>query len=146
RVQPPGAIDSARASRDWAAYASGLRPGGDMQPLQQLKDGIASFLRARTKAELLAGAIEDGVLIVPVSTTHDLLESPQLAARGYWWQSRGATFPGPFAHFSTQPIALKNPAPAPEASKPQFRTAVSQRGQTPLRNSADAPLAGVKVL
>jgi crotonobetainyl-CoA:carnitine CoA-transferase CaiB-like acyl-CoA transferase len=38
----------------------------------------------KTKAELMAGAIERRIMLYPLSTTADLLESPQLAARHFW--------------------------------------------------------------
>ena len=149
-LERTGSIDSSLASFDWPTHLAGLKPGADMQPLQRLKDAIGTFLMSRTKAELLAGAIEHGVLIVPVSSTHDLLESPQLAARDYWWRSRGTTFPGPFAHFSSQPIELKNPAPALNATE---RAAFRPRARSLEHDTEGSdpsvsclPLEGVNVL
>lgn len=45
---------------------------------------FAKFFLTHTKAELYQGATKRGAWIFPVNTVADLLEDPQLGARGYW--------------------------------------------------------------
>ena len=45
---------------------------------------VERFTLAKTKAELLEGALERGLLIAPITTVEEVVESPQLAAREYW--------------------------------------------------------------
>ena len=44
----------------------------------------ADFFEARTKAELYEGAVERGIILYPVNTIKEVVESPQLAARDFF--------------------------------------------------------------
>ena len=56
---------------------------------------VLAFLRSRTKAELHPWSLETKALVAKIATARDLLEDPQLEARGYWQQVGGHTVPGP---------------------------------------------------
>ncbi|MEK7216866.1 MAG: CoA transferase, partial [Chloroflexota bacterium] len=71
----------------------------------------ARFLRTRTKREIMDRAVRDKVNLAPIYNTADLLEDPQLRARGFWQQVGGRTHPGPFAQCSGTPIRLGAAAP-----------------------------------
>jgi len=140
-----GAITDALATLDWATYVGTLRTGGDPMPMQQLVESIGRFLGARTKQELLTGALQYGALVVPVSTVQDLLGDRQLADRGFWWESNGVKLPGAFAKFSAQPLRLTHAAPALNQN--------ARLRSRPLPAAPDAsvarrplPLEGIKVL
>jgi benzylsuccinate CoA-transferase BbsE subunit len=45
---------------------------------------FGKFFKAHTKAELCREALTRGIVLFPASTPKDLLEDPQLEARGYW--------------------------------------------------------------
>jgi crotonobetainyl-CoA:carnitine CoA-transferase CaiB-like acyl-CoA transferase len=45
---------------------------------------IEPYIQGRTKAELFAVALREGILLAPANSTKDLVESPQLGARDYW--------------------------------------------------------------
>ena len=86
-----------------------------------MKDGIEEptnrFLVARTKAELLEGATKHRVMLYPVSTTKEILESVQLAARGYWAEvahpelGDTITYPGVPIHSSEAFSGISRRAP-----------------------------------
>lgn len=88
---------------------------------QETKNGIEEptrgFLMARTKAELLEGAIRHRVMLYPVSTTKEILESAQLAARGYWTAVEHPelgdtiTYPGVPIHSSEASSRISRRAP-----------------------------------
>jgi crotonobetainyl-CoA:carnitine CoA-transferase CaiB-like acyl-CoA transferase len=143
-----GALPAALAELDWPTYMGSLRGGGDRAPLNELNAHIARFLAARSKAQLLDGALRHGALLVPVATTHDLLQSPQLAERHFWWDSGGVTLPGAFARFSTQPVTLRRRAPALGAHpEPLFRpraTTLAPAGE--IASTKALPLDGINVL
>ncbi|MGD9753739.1 MAG: CaiB/BaiF CoA transferase family protein [Acidimicrobiia bacterium] len=84
-LREEGAIDDELAELPWRTHLRAVR-SGDLPntALQQLVDAVGGFLRTRTKAELLAAALDRRLLLVPVSTVGDLLDSPQLAERGFW--------------------------------------------------------------
>ena len=70
------------------------------------------FLRSKTKRELHQWSLESKALVAKIATTKDLIEDPQLEARGFWQHVGGHTVPGPFARFSRTPIGARRPAPA----------------------------------
>lgn len=88
---------------------------------QETKNGIEEptrrFLMARTKAELLEGATRHRVMLYPVSTTKEILESAQLAARGYWTAVEHPelgdtiTYPGVPIHSSEASSGISRRAP-----------------------------------
>jgi crotonobetainyl-CoA:carnitine CoA-transferase CaiB-like acyl-CoA transferase len=87
----------------------------------ELADAIveptAKFFMAHTRAELLKGAVKHKAMLCPVATTSDILESPQLAARGFWTAvehpelGTTITYPGAFAHSSATPPRIRCRAP-----------------------------------
>ena len=72
---------------------------------------VLAFLRSKTKAELHPWSLETKALVAKIATARDLLEDPQLEARGYWQQVGGHTVPGPFVRLSRTPIGSIEPAP-----------------------------------
>ena len=54
------------------------------EELTRLTDNIYEFIKTKTKAELFEAALEKGILLSPITTVKDVVESPQLAARGFW--------------------------------------------------------------
>ena len=79
--------------------------------------------RRRTKAELLAAALERGLLIAPVATLAEVAAEQQLAARDYFQTpdapggGPGRPPSGPFAKFAAQP----DPLPPPRADDRRAR-------------------------
>ncbi|MDP6127628.1 MAG: CoA transferase [Dehalococcoidales bacterium] len=73
------------------------------EEMDQIEEPTARFFMSHTKAELLDGAVKNKVMLYPVSTTADLLENVQLAAREFWQEVKHPelgttiTYPGPFA-------------------------------------------------
>jgi crotonobetainyl-CoA:carnitine CoA-transferase CaiB-like acyl-CoA transferase len=113
-----GFVDEATRDKDWPGFAAALLSGAEpISELERCTAALERFTLAHTKAELLEGALRRQLLIVPVSTTADIVASEQLAARDYWTAvehpERGATFtyPGPFAKFSATPLRYRHRPP-----------------------------------
>ena len=113
-----GFADEATRDKDWLNYTTLLVAG--QEPVSELfrcQEVIREFTKAHTKQELFELALERGLLIVPVTTTDELLHSEQLQARDYWTAiehpeiGRSVTYPGPFAKFSRTPIAYRRRPP-----------------------------------
>jgi crotonobetainyl-CoA:carnitine CoA-transferase CaiB-like acyl-CoA transferase len=113
-----GVVDETMRDKDWLNYTVLLMSG--QEPLDELlrcTQAIERFTRRHTKAELFGGALRRGLLLVPVATTADVLQSEQLAARDYWQGieqpqlGRMLTYPGPFAKLSATPIEYRRRAP-----------------------------------
>jgi crotonobetainyl-CoA:carnitine CoA-transferase CaiB-like acyl-CoA transferase len=75
------------------------------------------FFMAKTKAELMEGAIKYRIMLYPISNTADLLESPQLASRGFWTDvehpelNDTIRYPGKWANNSETPPQISRRAP-----------------------------------
>ena len=106
-----GFVDDATRDKDWVSYATLVITG--QEPLSELArclGCIREWTLSHTKDELFEMALTRGLLIVPVSTTEDVVHSKQLAERDFWRDlfhaelSRTVRYPGPFAKFSKTPI------------------------------------------
>ncbi|HEX2466391.1 MAG TPA: CoA transferase, partial [Thermoanaerobaculia bacterium] len=149
-----GALDRESRSRKWGddvrAVVAGAAPAND---LTSLLDRIAAFLRPRTKAELLDATLERSLLMVPVATTLDVLESPQFAARGFWIEhdhesSPAVRYPGAFARLSRTPLGAGRRAPRVGEHTVEVLTETargSQHAAAPA-GADEPPLADVRIL
>jgi len=113
-----GFCDEATRDRDWLTYDARLISGAvAAEEYEQLKLIVERFTRSLTKAELLKLALERALLIAPVATIEEVVESPQLAAREYWRPlehpelGTAMRYPGPFARFSETPITYRRRPP-----------------------------------
>jgi crotonobetainyl-CoA:carnitine CoA-transferase CaiB-like acyl-CoA transferase len=154
-----GFVDAATRDKDWLNYGTLLITG--QEPLSELErciTAIERFTLSKTKEELFREALRRGLLIVPVSTTADLLRSEQLTARAYWTPvsheglEKPVLYPGPFARFSATPIRYRRPAPRlGEHDEEVDREWTTMPAPTPAatlhgNGTPRLPLAGVKVL
>jgi crotonobetainyl-CoA:carnitine CoA-transferase CaiB-like acyl-CoA transferase len=108
-----GFCDEATRDQDWIAFGDLLFKGQVVEEYERLKRLVEHFTKTKTKAELLQGALERVLLIAPITTVEDVVQSNQLAARQYWQAvdhpELGQTFPypGPFGRFSAAPITYR---------------------------------------
>jgi crotonobetainyl-CoA:carnitine CoA-transferase CaiB-like acyl-CoA transferase len=84
----------------------------------RVEAAVTAFTRTRTKQELyLEGAIARRILMAPVSSTRDIAEDAQLAARDYWRKldhpdlGEDVVYCGPFIRLSETPIRQTRRAP-----------------------------------
>jgi len=107
-----GLVASSRALTEWAnslGYAGELKDYdwtkmdfGSMSQaeLDRVQDALKPFLLSRTKAEIMAKAVEKSLVMVPVNNARDVLESPQYRAREFFHcvehpeLGRALTYPG----------------------------------------------------
>ena len=103
---------------DWIHFVDGVMTGRiPITEYDRIQQVAADFTATRTKAELLEVALEHRLLIVPVATVADVVESPQYTERGFWREiSTGGIdsvrYPGPFAQLSATPLDLSMPPPS----------------------------------
>ena len=104
------------AAVDWARFEVTTLTQDEVD---RLEVPIEAFLATLTKREFMAGAIRRGMLGYPVSTTKDIAEDPQLAARGFWQElatpGSGSRLrhPGGFAVVNGTRLGPTRPAPLP---------------------------------
>ncbi|MFC1929188.1 CoA transferase, partial [Chloroflexota bacterium] len=83
----------------------------------RILEPTAKFFMSHTKAELMEGALKHHVMLFTLSTTKDILENDQLAARGFWVElehpeiGTTITYPGAFAQLSGAPPRISRRAP-----------------------------------
>jgi crotonobetainyl-CoA:carnitine CoA-transferase CaiB-like acyl-CoA transferase len=153
-----GFCDEATRDRDWSTYDARLISGEvPVEEYEALKMTVERFTRSLTKAELLKLALERALLIAPVATIEEVVQSPQLAAREYWQAldhpELGAVmrYPGPFARFSETPITYRRRPPAigehdEEILSDADNSVSRQRPLASLTLTNQLPLSGLKIV
>lgn len=170
-VNEAGFCDRAMRDKDWVGYLDLLESGEEpIEEWERAKAAVEAFTRSKTKDELLAGAMERGLLMAPISTPADVLASEQLAAREFFEEvehpatGRALRVPGAFARCSPTPLRPLGPAPlvgqhtadvlADGAEPPTITTGVPPQpaahpgpgGGLAARLGGDLPLSGLRVL
>jgi crotonobetainyl-CoA:carnitine CoA-transferase CaiB-like acyl-CoA transferase len=117
-IYEEGFCDAATRDKDWIGFLNVLLITPEaVEEYERLKQIVEEFTLTKTKAELMQGALERGLLIAPVTTVDEVVHSEQLAARDYWRLlghpelGRAVRYPGAFAQFSTTPIAYRHRPP-----------------------------------
>jgi crotonobetainyl-CoA:carnitine CoA-transferase CaiB-like acyl-CoA transferase len=117
-IYEEGLCDDATHDMDWVGFGGALFAGGEaIATFERLKLIVEDFTKTKTKAELLQGALDRTLLIAPVSTLDEVVNSPQLAARQYWQELEHpelgckVKYPGPFVKFSETPITYRRRPP-----------------------------------
>ena len=147
-----GECDAELAEKDWVGFGARILRGQEtMETLLRAQAAVAAATAKRTKAELLALAMEKKFLIAPSATPSDLLASEQFAARGTLESVAGVVAPGRFAVLARSPIAPATPPPALGASAArvlrEWSTPRADAWAAPAAGGSQAlPLAGLKVL
>jgi crotonobetainyl-CoA:carnitine CoA-transferase CaiB-like acyl-CoA transferase len=89
----------------------------DQEYVNGIIEPVTKFFKLHTKRELLEGAVKRHIMLFPLGSAKDTLESSQLAAREYWVEVEHPelgdtiTYPGPFIKLSETPVAIKRRAP-----------------------------------
>jgi crotonobetainyl-CoA:carnitine CoA-transferase CaiB-like acyl-CoA transferase len=138
---------------DWGGVALQIMQG-QVTPEQwaPVTAGMEALIAGRTKAELMSEAISRRLLIAPVFSVADLLDSDHLAQRGFLVEGGAGLRLGPFARLSESPLPLTESGPRfwqersafdarPLAASPSGRD--ESGGDT---EGGGGPLAGLKVL
>jgi len=113
-MEEEGAADEFLKNIDWDHLD--LAAAGQ-EFVNKMSEQTARFFMSKTKKELFEGAVKRRILLYPVSTSEDIVNSPQLAARGFFKQvdhpelNTSITYPGPFANVIGQPLKIARRAP-----------------------------------
>ena len=107
--------------RDWVTWnLSALQAQGEdgVNDVRIVEDYFSRFFLTKSKSELFQRAFTDRILLAPCNSVQDILDDPQLEARGFWTQvhhpalDRALTYPGAYIKLSETPIVYRRPAPA----------------------------------
>jgi formyl-CoA transferase len=80
-MEEEGMSDDILRRINWSDFDWGSTSAEDGDRIQ---DCFARFFKAKTKAELLEGAIKRDVMIQPFATPEEVMNHPQLKVRDYW--------------------------------------------------------------
>ena len=100
--------------KDWSAFNVAT---ATQREIDELEQPFVAFLSRRTKAEFSSESLKRRILGYPVADVRDIRTDPQLAAREFWQVvehpelDAAVSYPGPFARFSTTPLAIAHRAP-----------------------------------
>ncbi len=101
-------------SIDWATLDMALMSQDDITRIEKL---TCAFFVTRTKAELLEGALRHRVMLYPISTAKDMVESVQLESREFWTGTEhpelgeSILYPGAFTRTTEAPPRILRRAP-----------------------------------
>ena len=114
-IYEEGYCDAATRDKDWLDYGNMLIDGREpSEEYERVTEVVGRFCADRTKAELLEAALDRMLLIAPISTPRDLLDSVHFREREFFEfvkdeQLSGDTIlaPGPWHRSSrTKPVRL----------------------------------------
>lgn len=161
-IYEEGFCDEETRDRDWLRFGEGLLAGRiAVEEYETLKRVIEVFTITKTKSELLRAALDRGLLIAPLATVEEVVESEQLAARQYWLEldhpelKTSFRYPGPFAKLSGSPIEYRRRPPligehneeiVAEVIKPDALGMREPRAAGAEEAAGQPPLADLKVL
>ena len=109
--------DEATRNTDWVGFGGVLFSGQGFEEYERLKLIVEEFTKTKTKAELLQGALDRGLVMAPITRIDEVVSSPQLASRQYWTElyhpelGQSFRYPGPFVKFSETPITYRRRPP-----------------------------------
>lgn len=160
-IHEDGFCDAATRDLDFVDLGMALQTGRvGFDEVVRIQAIIAEWAATKTKGELLQGTLDRTLLIAPISTMADVLDSPQLAARAYWDQVGDLRLPGAMVKASATPLPRLAAAPDPAGStasndplwaRPRVTTPTPPITPTPPAApgtggaGGDGPLAGLKV-
>lgn len=153
-VHDCGFCDEATRDKDWIAYTELLMTGKEpISEFERVKRAIAACTASKTKAELLQVALDRALLMAPMRTLAEVVESEQLAARGYLVELEAqdgtrVRHPGPFACFAATPIRYRRRAPKLNEHAGELRAQARAAAPRPAAPApaGGRPLEGLKVL
>jgi crotonobetainyl-CoA:carnitine CoA-transferase CaiB-like acyl-CoA transferase len=116
-MESEGKLPAILKNYDWTKFNLLAGGGITQEDVDRLREPIGKFFMEYTKKELFERGMKHLCSIYPLASTQDIIDSPQLAARGFWQQIEhpelGATlsYPGAFVTTSESPPSISRKAP-----------------------------------
>ena len=112
-MEEEGFGEPALSEADFGEFGFGQAPDALMEAMDK---ALSLFFRSKSKRYLAAEALDRRILLFPVNDPADVLEYPQLAARGFFRQAEGPdgapmTTLGPWARSSAGAMCVGRRAP-----------------------------------
>lgn len=113
-MEEEGMLDDYLKNMDWLQFNLELT---NQETIDRIAEPTIRFLMTHTKQELFEGAIKRRVMLYPVSSAEDILQSRQLESRNFWQKvehpelGTKITYPGAFVNASEAPPKIYRRAP-----------------------------------
>lgn len=85
--------------------------------IEKVENALIKFLMTKTKQQLYDEALKRRLILAPICTPEDIIESDQLQERGFWEKvehrelGESLTYCGPWAKLSETPLKIRSRAP-----------------------------------
>ncbi len=155
-VYDEGFCDQETRDKDWIEYGLLLMTGAEpIAEFERVKNCVAACTASKTKAELLQAAMQRHLLLAPMFTIEDVVNSDQFHARRFFTKPEGDSpsariqYPGPFARFSATPLRLNRRPPEIGEHTRQILSEMKAMPQVQVKGGErpdPTPLADVKIL
>jgi len=154
-VHEEGLCAEADLSWNWGQVAAEMMQGRiTAEQWAPVQEGIEALIAGRTKAELMDAAVARRLLIAPVLTVGDVLDSEHLKQRDFVQSRSEGRRLGPFARLAASPLPLREGVARSWEAVPSTASATdavlnTSTGPEPLGflpEPGQRPLAGLKVL
>ncbi|MFN0028725.1 MAG: CaiB/BaiF CoA transferase family protein [Acidimicrobiales bacterium] len=157
-IYAEGECELADLEFEWIDFVAKVMAGQKSpNDYTHIQDVAEAFTSKRTKAELLAAALERRLLMVPIANVADVVHTEHYEARHFWRTVELPTLdhpikvPGPFVKMSKTPLVIESPAPAIGEHGDAVLADTTRRPETPAtpeRTPArtGGALQGVKIL
>jgi crotonobetainyl-CoA:carnitine CoA-transferase CaiB-like acyl-CoA transferase len=131
---------------DWSHFIADTAQGKLGIPrLNAAMEVVRAYLATQTKRQLQDFSVAERILLGPVFDLRDVLDDPQLRARGYWHELAGRRHPGAFALLSETPLCATPPAPSLGEGQAELAGARAPRVPAAGAPSGKGALAGLRV-
>ena len=151
-----GECEQADVDFEWIDFVDAVMTGRiPPSEYDRIQDVAEAFTSKRTKAELLAEALERRLLLVPVTNVIDVVNTEHYAERDFWRTIDMPTVdgpikvPGPFAKMSKTPLVIESAPPTIGADTEAVLADTDRQPDAPAvaaTPSTGGALEGVKVL
>ena len=155
-VYEEGFCDLKTRDKDWIEYGLLLMTGAEpIAEFERVKNCVAACTASKTKAELLHAAMQRRLLLAPMFTIEDVVNSEQFDARRFFTKPEGdgpsarIQYPGPFARFSATPLRLNRRPPGIGEHTGEILSEMKAIPQVQVNSRGSpnpTPLADVKIL
>ena len=157
-----GALSDELAAVDWVSLMENRELDEVADLAHRTSEGLAAAIATKTKAELFEMAQRDRLLMVPVTTPADVLNSEHYAARDFWdrveidGHDSTIRFPGPWAHIDNAELTRLGPPPRlgqhDDEVRAEIQAELAKGRPAPIRktqpdtNAPARPLEGITVI
>lgn len=148
-LRDEGYCSEEMAAKDWVRFAELVDRGEETpETFEEAKAAIVAYTSSKTKAELLAVALERRLLIAPIATPQDVVDNEHFIGRGFFETvpvtglDQPVPLPSTYVTRNGAPRRALGPAPTLDQHGAELRAEAPRRPALEEAGAAGAALAG----